>query len=247
MSQSKDNPCKNSVCTCTPNCKCINCSCGTASSGKECAKQSGSSCFAKNRKNIFTLFYQSLLLLSSVTFAGEGTSFTELLKTPNAAVQYIVHSSEDGKGLPDIELSVCKDGKDCVAAVPVNCGGGGGGKVAGNGVGCCAKNTGGGGGGSSTSSGIVKNAGAKATPSEIADIAKLIKEHERDNEELKKMKEGKACGGGGGACGGGGGRAASSESMKETVQSQLQKWKMKGGTQEKKAAEAAPPGPVAKK
>lgn len=226
MSQSKDNPCKNSVCTCTPNCKCINCSCGTASSGKECAKQSGSSCFAKNR---------------------EGTSFTELLKTPNAAVQYIVHSSEDGKGLPDIELSVCKDGKDCVAAVPVNCGGGGGGKVAGNGVGCCAKNTGGGGGGSSTSSGIVKNAGAKATPSEIADIAKLIKEHERDNEELKKMKEGKACGGGGGACGGGGGRAASSESMKETVQSQLQKWKMKGGTQEKKAAEAAPPGPVAKK
>lgn len=137
-------------------------------------------------------------------------------------MKYTVHSSEDRNGLPDIELSVCKEGSAASlsnTATPVN----------------CAKsnvcNS------SCVGNAVAKNAGAKATPSELADIAKLIKEHERDNEEMKKQKEtGKSSGKE---------RAISTES---TVQSQVQKWKKISKDQKPKSGEKpAAPADVAKK
>lgn len=126
-----------------------------------------------------------------------------MLKTPNANVKYTVHSSEDRNGLPDIELSVCKEASTASLLTD------GATVTAAN----CAKTNSACAGGSAPL--LAKNAVAKATPSELADIAKLIKEHERDNEEMKKQKET-------GKCSGSQQRAFSTES---TLHSQVQKWK----------------------
>lgn len=124
-----------------------------------------------------------------------------------------MHSSEDRNGLPDIELSVCKEGSAASlgsAATPVNC------AKTKECLSSCAGRV----------AVSAKNADAKATPSELADIAKLIKEHERDNEEIKKQKEtGKSSGNQ---------RPVSTES---TLQSQQQKWKKKSKDQKPKSGD----------